>query len=196
MILVLLGAEHPTNFCLSIFDVISLKVSQITSISLVSQHALLTSCSHHRFGPKKQWPCCWMVATFSVLATSAPLLFYQRGLMVIWHHPHYHYHLVMLLILWQQQHTSSSCHILMLLFQHSGTASEMLIIRSQLHLTAQNWPKCKIHCKNGGWGAVLIISLLQHKLSMSTAVRGRVCQSTSKQLIEARRYEIKSSNYT
>jgi hypothetical protein len=38
--------------------------------------------------------------------------------------------------------------------------------------------------------------LLQHKLSMSVAVRGRVFQSTSKQPIEARRFQMKPSNYT
>jgi len=37
---------------------------------------------------------------------------------------------------------------------------------------AQNWPKCKIHRKNGGCGAVLIMCLLQHKLSMSWLLGG------------------------
>ena len=88
--------------------------------------------------------------------------------------------------------------LLTLMLHHSGTGAAMLIFRPRLHLTAQNWPKCKILCKNGvGWvGVVLIIYLLQHKLSMPAAVRVCVFQSTSKQPIEARRCQIKPSIHT
>ena len=55
MILVLLGVKHSTNFLLTIFDVIPLKVSQITPISLTSQHTWLASRRHlaHITGPTK-----------------------------------------------------------------------------------------------------------------------------------------------
>jgi hypothetical protein len=46
----------------------------------------------------------------------------------------------------------------------------------------------------GGYGPDYF--LLQHKLSMSAAVRGRNFQSTSKQPTKARRFQMKPSNYT
>ena len=55
MILVLLGVEHPINFLQTIFDVIPLKVSQITPISLMSQHTSLTSRSHQWSGKKSSF---------------------------------------------------------------------------------------------------------------------------------------------
>ena len=87
---------------------------------------------------------------FQRLGHISPTIFYQSRLMVIGHHPHYHYQLVMLLILWQQQHTLPPHHVLMWMLHHSGIATAMLIFRPWLHLMAQNWPKCKICRKNGG----------------------------------------------
>ena len=172
MILVLLGVEHPTNFLLTIFDVIPSKVSQITPISLTSQHTSLTSRSHHRSDQKSsdhvvvQWP----------LSAPRP------------HQPHY----VFIKADWLSSGITGATITNWLCYCYYHSSSTHCP-----HTTYWCWcstvPAQPLRCwfsgpdfiwwlkigqnvrfiaKRGWWCAVLIICLLQQKLSMSAAVGG------------------------
>ncbi len=189
MILALLGVKHSTNFLLTIIDVIPLKVSQITPISLTSQHTWLASRSHlaHITGRTKNAVTMFSDGGhFQSPGRISPTIFFIK---TDW---------------WSSGITRTTITNWLCYWYHDSSSTH------RPHTTYWCWcstvPAQPLWCwfsgpdfiwwlkigqnvrfiaKRGWWCAVLIICLLQQKLSMSAAVRGHVFQSTSKKPINA-----------